>query len=226
MRADAVSTILNVDDSDAQRYATSRVLRHAGFEVIEAGTGHHALAMIAKRPDLVILDVNLPDMSGFDVCRQIRADESNAHVPVVHLSASMVSTKAKVTGLEGGADAYLVQPVEPEELLATVRALLRVRRAEETFWQSEQQYRLFFEANPLACWILDGTTDAILAVNEAAVQMYGYTRSEFINLTSRDMLYGATTLDKINADAISAEPQRDRISQLLNRIYDGRRNGT
>lgn len=202
-----VSTILNVDDSDAQRYATSRVLRHAGFEVIEAGTGHHALAMVARRPDLVILDVNLPDMSGFEVCRQIRADESNARVPVVHLSASMVSTKAKVTGLDGGADAYLVQPVEPEELLATVRALLRVRKAEETLWQSEQQYRLFFEANPLACWILDGATDAILAVNEAAVQMYGYARSEFISLTSRDLLHPTTSDDAVNVADISPQPQ-------------------
>jgi PAS domain S-box-containing protein len=203
---DAVSTILNVDDSDAQRYATSRVLRHAGFDVIEAGSGQHALAMVAKRPDLVILDVNLPDMSGFDVCRQIRADESNARVPVVHLSASMVSTRAKVTGLEGGADAYLVQPVEPEELLATVRALLRVRKAEETLWQSQQQYRLFFEANPLACWILDGATGAILAVNEAAVQMYGYARSEFMNLTSRALLHEVAT-DSLNAVAISAQPE-------------------
>src|SRR5215469_12031876 len=221
MQTDSVSTILNVDDSDAQRYATSRVLRHAGFEVMEAGTGRHALAMVAKRPDLVILDVNLPDMSGFDVCRKIRADESNSRVPVVHLSASMVSTKAKVTGLEGGADAYLVQPVEPEELLATVRALLRVRRAEETLWQSEQQYRLFFEANPLACWVLDGATDAILAVNEAAVQMYGYARSEFINLTPRDLLYPATNDEGINTAAVSAQPQSTIVQK--HKKKDGQR---
>lgn len=182
------STILNVDDSEAQRYATSRVLQHAGFSVLEAGTGSQALAMVAEGPDLVILDVNLPDMSGLEVCRRIRADESTARLPVVHLSASMVSTRARVAGLEGGADAYLVQPVEPEELLATVKALLRVRKAEETLWQSEQQYRLFFEANPLACWIVDDDNDSILAVNEAAVQMYGYLRSEFINLTTRDIV--------------------------------------
>src|SRR5579862_4463001 len=96
------STILNVDDSEAQRYATSRVLQHAGFSVLEAGTGGQALAMVAERPDLVILDVNLPDMSGLEVCRRIRADESTARLPVVHLSASMVSTRARVAGLEGG----------------------------------------------------------------------------------------------------------------------------
>ena len=182
-----MSTILNVDDTEAQRYATSRVLRHAGFKVEEASSGKQALEMAANQPDLVILDVNLPDISGFEVCRRIRADEFSARVPVVHLSATLVSTKARVAGLEGGADAYLVQPVEPEELLATVRTLLRVRKAEETLWQSEQQYRLFFEANPLACWILDAATDSILAVNEAAVQLYGYARPEFMGLKLQEI---------------------------------------
>ena len=182
-----MSTILNVDDTEAQRYATSRILKHAGFDVVEADTGQKALECILERPDLVILDVNLPDMSGYEVCRQIRLDELSARVPVLHLSATLVSTQAKVAGLEGGADAYLVQPVEPEELLATVRALLRVRKAEETLWQSEQQYRLFFEANPLACWIFDGATGSILAVNEAAVQMYGYSRPEFMTMTVGDI---------------------------------------
>ena len=194
-----MSTILNVDDADAQRYATSRMLRHAGFEVVEAGTGKRALEMVADRPDLVILDVNLPDMSGFEVCRRIRANQASTRLPVVHLSATLVSTDARVTGLEGGADAYLIQPVQPEELLATVRTLLRSRQAEETLWQSEQQYRLFFEANPLACCILDGSNHAILAVNEAAVQMYGYARQEFINLQLQDLEHGSAAPEETSA---------------------------
>lgn len=194
-----MSTILNVDDTDAQRYATSRVLRHAGFEVLEAATGKRALEMVADRPDLIILDVNLPDMTGFEVCRRIRANQTSTRLPVVHLSATLVSTDARVTGLEGGADAYLIQPVEPEELLATVRTLLRSRQAEETLWQSEQQYRLFFEANPLACCIVDGSSNAVLAVNEAAVQMYGYSRQEFTSLALSDLVDGG------NAPATSTE---------------------
>jgi PAS domain S-box-containing protein len=197
-----MTTILNVDDTEAQRYATSRVLRHAGFSVLEAGTGKQALRMVGDRPDLVILDVNLPDMSGYEVCRRIRLDDVSARVPVVHLSATLVSTNARVEGLEGGADAYLIQPVEPEELLATVRALLRARQAEETLWQSEQQYRLFFEANPLACWILDVESDSILAVNEAAVQLYGYSRTDFMSLTGqqiKDELEPAESSDATSA---------------------------
>jgi PAS domain S-box-containing protein len=181
-------TILHVDDTDAQRYAISRVLRHAGFEVLEARTGQQALDIVEKLPDLVILDVNLPDISGYTVCQKIKANEATARIPVLHLSATMVSTNARVAGLEGGADGYLVQPVEPEELVATVRALLRVRKAEETLWKSEQQYRLFFEANPLACWVFATSDLRILAVNEAAVKQYGYTREEFMDLTLRDIV--------------------------------------
>jgi len=181
------ATILHVDDTDAQRYAISRVLRHAGFEVLEARTGQQALDIVERMPDLVILDVNLPDISGFAVCKQIKANEATARIPVLHLSATMVSTDARVAGLDGGADGYLVQPVEPDELVATIRALLRVRKAEEALWKSEQQYRLFFETNPLACWVFSTPDLKILAVNEAAVKQYGYSREEFLALTFRDI---------------------------------------
>lgn len=96
------ATILHVDDTDAQRYAISRVLRHAGFEVLEARTGAQALEFVERLPDLVVLDVNLPDISGFAVCRQIKANEATSRIPVLHLSATMVSTDARVAGLEGG----------------------------------------------------------------------------------------------------------------------------
>ena len=124
--------ILHADDSPANRYAVSRTLRGAGFEVAEVATGSAALeAVAAGNPDLVILDVRLPDISGFEVCRRIKADARTRSVPVLHLTASLVTTRDKVEGLESGADAYLVRPVEPVELIATVRALLRVRRSEE-----------------------------------------------------------------------------------------------
>lgn len=182
-----MTTILHVDDTEAQRYAISRVLRHAGFDVLEARTGREALEIVGRHPDLVILDVNLPDISGLTVCKQIKANEGTARIPVLHLSATMVSTDARVAGLEGGADGYMVQPVEPEELIATIRALLRTRKAEESLWKSEQQYRLFFETNPLACWVFSTSDLRILAVNEAAVKQYGYSREEFVSLTFKDI---------------------------------------
>jgi PAS domain S-box-containing protein len=181
------ATVLYADDTEAQRYAVSRVLRRAGFEVLEAETGRQALELMSARPDLVVLDVNLPDISGLEVCKRIKSTEATARTPVLQVSATSVKTEDRVAGLEGGADAYLVQPIAPEELVATIRALLRVRRAEEQLWESQQQYRLFFESNPLACWVFDASDLRILAVNATAVEQYGYPREEFMNLTLRDI---------------------------------------
>jgi PAS domain S-box-containing protein len=159
------------------------MLRRGGFEVLEASTGREALQLMDRRPDLVVLDVKLPDISGYEVCRQIKSTEATARVPVLHLSAALVTIEARVTGLEGGADGYLVQPVDPEELIATIGALLRIHRAEEELWVSKQQYRAFFEANPLACLVFDATDLRIQAVNAAAVEQYGHSREEFMRMT-------------------------------------------
>ena len=122
-------TLLNVNDDEATRYTTTRVLRSAGFELREASTGAQALALAEEQPALIILDVKLPDLSGFEVCRRLKSEPRTAHIPVLHLSAHRTSGNDKAIGLDGGADGYLVQPVEPAELIAAVRALLRTREA-------------------------------------------------------------------------------------------------
>jgi DNA-binding response OmpR family regulator len=121
-------TLLLVDDDEAKRYVLATWLRRAGHTVAEVGTGHEALAAVAAA-DLVLLDVNLPDMSGFDVCRQIKSDPRTAAIPVIQVSATAVNVADRAHGLTQGADAYLVEPTEPEELLATVAAALRYYRA-------------------------------------------------------------------------------------------------
>ncbi|HVI10977.1 MAG TPA: response regulator, partial [Candidatus Binatia bacterium] len=81
------ATILYADDTEAQRYALARVLRSAGFRVLEARTGQQALEMSAERPDLMVLDVNLPDISGIEVCKRIKATEATSRTPVLQVSA-------------------------------------------------------------------------------------------------------------------------------------------
>src|SRR5262245_29847724 len=123
--------VLNVDDYEAARYVRTQYLARAGFEVYEAGSGEEALDLAAARPpSIVLLDVNLPDMSGFEVCRRLKAEPATASVSVVHLSSTCVNPGHKVRGLEGGADGYLTEPVEPTVLIATLRALLRIRQGE------------------------------------------------------------------------------------------------
>jgi serine phosphatase RsbU (regulator of sigma subunit)/DNA-binding response OmpR family regulator len=124
-------TVLVVDDSPESRYAIRRALAAAGFTVLEAETGLEGLERALEDPDVIILDVNLPDINGFEVCRRLRNDPRIAHIPVVHLSQSRVGDASRVHGLDSGADAYLTDPVAPAVLVATTNALLRMRRAED-----------------------------------------------------------------------------------------------
>ncbi|MBI2216237.1 MAG: hybrid sensor histidine kinase/response regulator [Candidatus Rokubacteria bacterium] len=126
----ARSLVLNVDDYAPGRYARTQVLRGAGFDVAEAASGGETLSLASRcEPALVVLDVNLPDMSGYDVCRRLKADPRTAMTPVIQVSATFTHGSDRATGLEAGADAYLTEPLEPRVLLATVGTLLRTRQA-------------------------------------------------------------------------------------------------
>ncbi|CAM5774743.1 hypothetical protein LMIY3S_04675 [Labrys miyagiensis] len=145
--------ILNADGNEAARHAKTRALgRAAELEVIEAASGFEALVLVKeKRPTLILLDVKLPDMSGFDVCRIIKQDYPETLV--LQTSASFVSGRDRTRGLDAGADSYLVQPSEPDELVASVRALLRIRAAEMALRESEANFRTLAENIPILCWM-------------------------------------------------------------------------
>lgn len=139
-KPDEMPAILNVNDDDANRFALTRILEGRGFRVGEARTGTEALRLVTEtRPDLVVLDVELPDIDGFEVCRRIKANPETAAIPVLHLSARFVLEEDRVHGLTSGADGYLIQPVEPLELIASIRGLLRMRRAEDAARQSARK---------------------------------------------------------------------------------------
>jgi PAS domain S-box-containing protein len=173
-------TVLNVDDYEPGRYQRSRVLRSAGFVVLEAGSGGEALELArTARPDLVVLDVNLPDMSGFDVCRTIKSDPDLEGMLVLHLSASSVSPDSKVRGLVGGADSFLAEPIEPDELIANVRALLRLRRAEDDLRRTNVMLQAIVSSSPLAIVAMerDGT---VRQWNPAAERMFGWAEGDVL----------------------------------------------
>jgi CheY-like chemotaxis protein len=125
---DEPAVLLLVDDHEAKRYLMATWLRRAGHTVVEAATGAEALAR-ADAVELILLDVHLPDISGFEVCRQIKGDPRTAAIPVIQVSATAVAVADRAAGLTQGADAYLVDPAEPDELLAVVVAALRYSRA-------------------------------------------------------------------------------------------------
>jgi signal transduction histidine kinase len=123
------ATILAVDDNDALRYSLSRTLQGGGYKVVEARNGAEALRLAENVPDLITLDVHLPDKDGFEIGRLLKTNPRTKHIPILHISATFVETEYRVRGLEV-ADAYLAEPISREELLATVGALLRLKKAE------------------------------------------------------------------------------------------------
>lgn len=124
-------TVLVVDDTEATRYSLARQLKSSGVTVVEAASGRKGIdAAIAEKPNLIILDVRLPDINGFEVCKMLKSNTLTKHIPILHLSASYVNTYDKIYGLETGADGYLTHPVEPGILMATVSSLLRLGQAE------------------------------------------------------------------------------------------------
>jgi serine phosphatase RsbU (regulator of sigma subunit)/CheY-like chemotaxis protein len=127
---EAAGVLLLVDDDEAKRYLLGTWLRRAGHTVTEAVTGQDALRKL-DGIELVLLDVNLPDISGFEVCRLIKGDPRTAAIPVIQVSATAVEVADRAHGLTQGADAYLIEPTEPAELLATVTAALRYYRARQ-----------------------------------------------------------------------------------------------
>ena len=119
-------TILVVDDSADSLCQKRRLLSRHGYAILEARNGTDALSLAAlERPALVLLNVNLPDISGFEICERLKTNPETQHIKVLQTSALRMSAQDRVKSLEVGADAYLVEPAEEEELLGTVRALLR-----------------------------------------------------------------------------------------------------
>jgi len=117
-----VPSVLVVDDTPGNRYTAGRVLRGAGMRVTEAETGAEALRFAKAQPDLIVLDIRLPDMTGYDVCQRLKADPETKFIPLMYLSASYTGSADRAYGLDAGADAYLTHPIDPPLFLATARA--------------------------------------------------------------------------------------------------------
>jgi PAS domain S-box-containing protein len=153
--------VLVVDDTLANRWVLARILEEGGYKVVEGETAADALRLAADRPDLIVLDVRLPDGSGFELARSMKAHGLTSDIPLLLISASFTSPSERAKGLDAGADSYLTHPVEPPVLLATVRALLRGRDAELALRESEVRFRTMADAAPVMIWLgnADGSAE-------------------------------------------------------------------
>ena len=122
-----MNTILVVDDRPDARYALVRTLTGAGYDVRETATGRDALRLARMFPDLIVLDIALQDIDGFEVCRRLKTDAVTSAIPVVHKTAVFADAEHRRRGLEAGADEYLTEPIDPQTLVETVKRLLARR---------------------------------------------------------------------------------------------------
>jgi PAS domain S-box-containing protein len=172
-------TVVVVDDNPATCYATARVIRAAGFKTLETGTGGEALQLARGGVSAMVLDVHLPDIDGFEVCRIIRSQSETALLPVIHLSAVYAKNEDRVAGFNAGADAYLVHPAEPPVLVATLQALIRARMAEDSLRRSEMRFRAIYSQAQSGVTLIDAE-GRFADVNPAMVGLLGRPREELL----------------------------------------------
>jgi PAS domain S-box-containing protein len=172
--------LLVVDDDTLKLQAITRILKAAGYAVVEAATGADCLRLAQETlPDLILLDRQLPDIDGVEVCRQIKAGTQTAHLFVVLLSASQTSSDSQAAGLEGGADGYVVYPIGSRELVARVEAMLRIKHAEDGLHESEERLRTVADFTyDWEYWV--GPDGRYLYISPSCERITGYRADEFI----------------------------------------------
>ena len=149
-------TVLHVDDDEIHRYTRRRVLEAAGFRVIDALTVREALDLLAReRPDVVLTDIVLPDGDGFELTSRIKAEPETATVRVAQVSTVFLEAEHRVRGLRSGADAYLMEPIVPEELTATLQALVRSRNLEAALRISESRLQTIIDSTLAIVYVVD-----------------------------------------------------------------------
>jgi two-component system, NtrC family, sensor kinase len=181
------NTVLVVDDRAANRYTTAHALTRAGFQVIEAATGKEALELSKKLPTVIILDVKLPDILGYEVCRRIKANLQTQHIPILELSAAFSTNESKLYALESGADAYLIQPADPMVLVATVKSLVRLHHAESEAKLAAKQWQATFDALSEGVAILD-PSGVIQRCNRAMTELLSKSYGEIESAPANDLI--------------------------------------
>ncbi|MEW6735469.1 MAG: response regulator, partial [Acidobacteriota bacterium] len=210
MQVDERANILIVDDRPENIISLAAIISDLGHNLIKAHSGQEALKYLLTQDFAVILlDVNMPIMDGFETATLIRGRARSQHTPIIFLTATTRSDTDMFKGYALGAVDYIFKPVIPAilrskvmvfiELYKKTQEIERLRQIEqrererervenlEALRRSEEQYRLLFENNPHPMWVYDINTLAFLAVNNMAIQHYGYSREEFLNMTIKDI---------------------------------------
>ncbi len=174
-------------ESQTNRHIRGRTLRSAGYDVIEAANGTDALRIATEeQPSLVLLDIDLPDINGFAVCRRLKSNPKTAAIPVLHISSIDRRDHDYPEALESGAEAYLQEPVEPSTLVAIVGALIRAAAAEARARETEREAVDMLEGIGEAMYLLDQDY-RFRYVNAEAERLLGLERPALIGKTHSEV---------------------------------------
>jgi PAS domain S-box-containing protein len=211
---DDKARLLLVDDDPLLSRATARLLRSAGYTVSTATTGAEGVRMVREQtPDVVLLDVVLPDIEGLEVCRRIKADRALADVYVILLSGLKTASDEQAKGLEAGADAYIARPIANRELLARVEALMRIQRAERALRDSEEKFRNVIEQSNDGIALAD-SEGMVIEWNASAVQIFGLERAEVLGRPLWDVQF------QVAPEMYKTEAGYAQIKTMLRQLFE------
>ena len=183
----SINRILVIEPDKKTLKQVAALLIDAGYVISQAANGEDAISLLHKSdPDLVLLNVQLPDLDGIEVCRKIKQEPSK-DIFVILISDNSIDDDRQAEGLEFGGDGYIVRPVSNRELLARVKAMLRIKQAEIALRLSEERYRKIYEGLPVGYQSLD-QNGCFIDVNQAWLSILGYERDEIIGKWFGDFL--------------------------------------
>ncbi|MGV8122363.1 MAG: PAS domain S-box protein [Candidatus Xenobiia bacterium LiM19] len=204
--------VLVVDDDDNYRRYISLILSRKGFLVQEACLGSEAIEMAMAVPDIILLDVNLPDMDGYQICRVLKSDLKTRAIPVIHFTSASASSKEKATALAGGADGYLTKEAEAQEILATINVMLRLTRAEKKACDDAARWHETFNALNDGICILT-SAGVIVQCNTAFQYIVKRTEEEIIGRTCHTLVHQQQRVE--NCPFEKALVTRKRENQIM-----------
>ena len=180
--------ILIVDDQIHALRGVSRIMRGAGYVALEASNGTECLKLaVERKPALILLDIDLPDIDGREVCKRIKSDPETSDIYVILFSSAHIESDSQAEGLEHGADSYIARPIPNRDLLARVKSMLRIRQAEKRCCESAERFRLLFEGHDAVMLLVEPKSGAIVEANTSAAKYYGYPRETLSKMTINDI---------------------------------------
>ena len=201
--------LLIIDDEKDNLTSITALLRNylPSCETLTAQSGAEGIKIAkSENPDAILLDIIMPKMDGYEVCKRLKEDESTKHIPIVMITAIMTDPESRIKGLELGADAFLAKPIDPTELIAQIKVMFRIKEAEDklraekeeleevvtgrTFElkESEEKYKALYDNAPLSYQALN-EDGSFIDVNPAWLNTLGYKREEVIGKFYADFLH-------------------------------------